>query len=130
MSHSQVGDIIEGTVVRVYPKYAILLFDDEETGLLHISELSNSYVRNFTGYVQVGNIYKVKVIDYDAEKDFMKVSLKAVTSQEKKRPLQKKRIKLEDISFAELEKRLPEWVNDEKGNTVNGSSNNKFGSPQ
>ncbi|MCQ2797950.1 MAG: S1 RNA-binding domain-containing protein [Bacilli bacterium] len=127
MSHSQVGDIIEGTVVRVYPKYAILLFDDNETGLLHISELSNSYVRNFTGYVQVGNIYKVKVIDYDAEKDFMKVSLKAVTSQEKKKPLQKKRIKEEDISFAELEKRLPDWIKEEKDN-INGSSNNKIGS--
>jgi ribosomal protein S1 len=76
MSHSQVGDILEGTVVRVYPKYAIMLFDDGETGLLHISELSNSFVRNFTGYVQVGNIYKVKVIAYDEAKSFMKVSLK------------------------------------------------------
>jgi S1 RNA binding domain protein len=78
MSHSQVGDILEGTVVRVYPKYAIMLFDNGETGLLHISELSNSFVRNFTGYVQVGNIYKVKVIAYDEAKSFMKVSLKRV----------------------------------------------------
>ena len=115
MSHSQVGDIIEGTVVRVYPKYAILLFDDAETGLLHISELSNSYVRNFAGYVQVGNIYKVKVIDYDPEKDFMKVSLKGVTSQERKKPLRKKKINEEDISFIELEKKLPEWIKEENG---------------
>ena len=71
MNHSAIGDILEGTIVRVYPKYAIMLFDGGETGLLHISELSNSFVRNFTGYVQVGNIYKVKVIAYDESKSFM-----------------------------------------------------------
>ena len=73
---SKEGDVIVGTVVRVYPKYAIMLFDDDETGLLHISELSNDYVRNFTGFVHVGNIYKVKVIAYDEAKAFMKQILK------------------------------------------------------
>jgi predicted RNA-binding protein with RPS1 domain len=113
MSHSQVGDILEGTVVRVYPKYAIMLFDNGETGLLHISELSNSFVRNFTGYVQVGNIYKVKVIAYDEEKAFMKVSLKQLSGEEKRQPLEKKRVELSDIDFQELEKRLPEWIKEE-----------------
>jgi predicted RNA-binding protein with RPS1 domain len=113
MKHSEVGDILEGTVVRVYPKYAILLFDDGETGLLHISELSNSFVRNFTGYVQVGNIYKVKVIAYDETKAFMKVSLKQLSGEEKRSPLAKRRVEAKDIDFAELEKQLPEWIKEE-----------------
>jgi S1 RNA binding domain protein len=113
MKHSQVGDILEGTVVRVYPKYAILLFDEGETGLLHISELSNSFVRNFTGYVQVGNIYKVKVVAYDEAKAFMKVSLKQLSGEEKREPLEKKRVPPQDIDFQELEKRLPDWVKEE-----------------
>ena len=113
MSHSQVGDVIEGTVVRVYPRYAIMLFDDGETGLLHISELSSSFVRNFTAYVQVGNIYKVKVISYDAEKDFMKVSLKQLTPTERNLPLEKKRIDPDTVDFTALEKHLPDWVKEE-----------------
>jgi len=113
MNHSAVGDILEGTVVRVYPKYAIMLFDNGETGLLHISELSNSFVRNFTGYVQVGNIYKVKVIAYDEDKAFMKVSLKQLSGEEKREPLTKKRIEPQDVDFTELEKRLPDWVKEE-----------------
>jgi len=113
MNHSSVGDIIEGTVVRVYPKYAIMLFDDGETGLLHISELSDSFVRNFTGYVQVGNIYKVKVIAYDEDKAFMKVSLKQLSGEERCSPLAKRRIESPDIDFAELEKKLPEWIKEE-----------------
>lgn len=113
MNHSNVGDVLEGTVVRVYPKYAIMLFDDGETGLLHISELSNSFVRNFTGYVQVGNIYKVKVIAYDEDKTFMKVSLKQLSGEERRSPLAKRRIENRDIDFAELEKKLPEWIKEE-----------------
>lgn len=113
MAHSSVNDIIVGTVVRVYPKYAIMLFDRGETGLLHISELSNSYVHNFTGYVQVGNIYKVKVIEYDPTKDFMRVSIKALSALDKKKPIEKKRIGKDEISFAELEKKLPAWVKEE-----------------
>lgn len=113
MNHSQVGDILEGTIVRVYPKYAIMLFDGGETGLLHISELSNSFVRNFTGYVQVGNIYKVKVIAYDEEKAFMKVSLKQLSGEERRSPLAKRRIETKDIDFQELEKKLPEWIKEE-----------------
>ncbi len=113
MKHFKVGDVIEGTVVKVLPKYAIMVFDGGETGLLHISELSKSYVRNFAGLVQVGNIYKVKVIAYDETRDFMKVSLKKMTSAERKKPLAKKRVDAASISFEELAKRLPEWVDEE-----------------
>lgn len=113
MSHSQVGDIIEGTVVRVYPKYAIMLFDGGETGLLHISEISNSFVRNFTAYIQVGNIYKVKVISFDADKNFMKVSLKQMTPKEKNQPLDKRPIDPSIIDFGKLEEKLPEWIKKE-----------------
>ena len=110
---SQEGDLLVGTVVRVYPKYAIILFDNDETGLLHISELSNDYVRNFTGFVHVGNIYKVKVIQVDAEKGFMKVSLKALNEQERRDGFAKKKIEPEEVDFSELEKRLPDWIKEE-----------------
>ena len=107
---SKEGDVIVGTVVRVYPKYAIMLFDNDETGLLHISELSNEYVRNFTGFVHVGNIYKVKVIGVDESKGFMKVSLKKLSEQERRDGLAKHRIDPKTVDFTELEKRLPDWV--------------------
>jgi len=113
MRHSKVGDVIEGTIVKVTPKYAILLFEGGETGLLHISELAKSFVRNFTGFVQVGNIYKVKVIEYDETRDSMKVSLKKMTPAERKKPLPKKRVESASISFSGPAKRLPEWIEEE-----------------
>ena len=113
MKEIKVGDIIEGTVVRVYPKYAIMLFDEGRTGLLHISELSNAYIRNFTAFVQVGNIYKVKVIDEDEKEGFLKVSLKQMTYNERHRSLSRIPIDKAKISFKELQKRLPAWILEE-----------------
>lgn len=113
MNEPQVGQIIEGTVIRVYPKYAILLFDGGYTGLLHISEISRSFVRNFTSYVHTGNIYKVKVIENDPEKRGMKVSVKALTNEERHTPLARRPIPQEEISFDALAAHLPEWIKKE-----------------
>jgi len=110
---SAVGDIKVGTVVKVFPNFAILLFEHGETGLLHISELSNKFVHNFTGYVQVGNIYKVKVIEADETLGSIKVSIKALSHEGKHHMTAKNRIENNDISFDELSKRLPEWVKEE-----------------
>lgn len=109
----KVGDIIEGTVVRVYPRYAILLFNEGRTGLLHISELSNNFIRNFTAFVQVGNIYKVKVIEEEKEQNFLKVSLKEMTPQERHHQLARIPIDESRISFEELAKKLPSWIKEE-----------------
>ncbi|MCQ2741795.1 MAG: S1 RNA-binding domain-containing protein [Bacilli bacterium] len=106
----KVGEIVEGTVVKVYPSYAILLFDDGSTGLLHISELSHSYVHNFSKYVTAGNIYSVKVISVDEEKKDVKVSIKQMSQQDRHRSQEKRRIDPDEVSFNALKEKLPEWI--------------------
>ena len=105
-----VGDVVQGVVVRVYHNYAIMLFDSGYTGLLHISELSHKFIRSFSGYCKVGNIYAVKVIDVDETKRSVKVSLKQMSSQDRKKALQPCAIDLEQVDFGALESKLPEWV--------------------
>jgi predicted RNA-binding protein with RPS1 domain len=36
-----------------------------------------------------------------------------LSGEEKRQPLEKKRVELSDIDFQELEKRLPEWIKEE-----------------
>jgi S1 RNA binding domain protein len=106
----KVGDIAVGTVIKVCPTFAILLFDEGWTGLLHISELSSSYIRSFTNFVTIGSIYNVKVIAVDEENGAIKVSLKQMGAADRKKAFRHKKIDPSEIDFSELEKRLPEWI--------------------
>ena len=114
----KVGDVAVGTVVKVYPTYAILLFDDGWTGLLHISELSHSFIRSFTAFVTIGTIYSVKVIKVDEAEGKVHVSLKQMTSSERKRSFAHKPIEAGEVSFDALREKLPEWINQQNKETL------------
>ena len=45
-------------------------------GLVHISEMSNNFVRRPSDIVSVGDIIKVKVIGIDEERQKVKLSMK------------------------------------------------------
>ena len=113
MNLPKVGDIAEGVVVKVYPRYAIMLFEEGWTGLLHISELANSFIRNFSGYVSVGNIYTVKVIAVNEEGDNIRVSLKRMSQSDRRRSFRRKRVSPLEVNCSSLEERLPEWIKSE-----------------
>lgn len=106
----KVGDVAIGTVVKVFPTYAILLFDEGWTGLLHISELSSSYIRSFTSFVTIGSVYNVKVIAVDEQTGATRVSLKQMGAVDRKKLFRHKKIEPSEIDFSDLEKRLPEWI--------------------
>lgn len=109
----KVGDIAVGTVVSVYTSYAILLFEEGWTGLLHISEVSTQFIRSFTAYITIGSIYNVKVIAVDEATGSVRVSLKQMTASERKKAFRHKPIDQEDIDFAPLAQALPEWIKEE-----------------
>ncbi|MDO5330429.1 MAG: S1 RNA-binding domain-containing protein [Bacillota bacterium] len=106
----ELGSIYQGTVAKVCHNYAILVFPEGFTGLLHISELSNNYIRNFTGYVKVGNIYTVKVIGVDDGDRSVHVSLKQVANHDRKKAFRGDPIPPEEVDFKALERHLPEWI--------------------
>ena len=109
----KVGDIAVGTVVKVFPTYAIMLFDEGWTGLLHISELSHSFIRSFTSFVTIGTIYSVKVVHVDEEAKKVHVSLKQVTASERKRSFSHREIDPSEISFDSLREHLPRWIEEQ-----------------
>ena len=67
------GMILTGTVRNVIDFGAFVDIGVKHDGLVHISELSDKYVKNPMDVVSVGDIVKVRVIKVDMEK--MKVSL-------------------------------------------------------
>ena len=110
MKLPQVGDIVVGVVAKVYHNYAIMVFEDDYTGLLHISELSNRFIRSFTGYCKVGNVYTVKVIAVDQERMNVKVSLKQMNSLERRQTLKGEMVPKGKIDATKLLEKLPDWI--------------------
>jgi len=55
------GDIIEGTVTELKDFGAIVYFDGDHSGLLHISELANRRVNLVSDIVKVGDKLKLKI---------------------------------------------------------------------
>lgn len=57
-----VGEILEGKVSGITKFGAFVSLPDGQSGLVHISEIANSYVNDVNDHVSVGQTVKVKVI--------------------------------------------------------------------
>ena len=85
---ADIGSIIDGTVSGVMLFGVFVDFGSGESGLVHISELSNNYVKEINDFVKKGDAVKVKVIGIG---DDGKISLSIKQAeppkkQEKSRP--------------------------------------------
>jgi len=58
----EVGQIVRGTVVRLLDYGALVRLDDGTTGLVHISEIDPSYVRNVSDFMRLNDEVIVKVL--------------------------------------------------------------------
>jgi polyribonucleotide nucleotidyltransferase len=73
----QEGDIVEGVVEELKDFGAIVYFDGNNSGLLHISEISDKRINKVTDVLKVGDKLKLKVIR--VENGRISLSLKAMT---------------------------------------------------
>ena len=72
------GMILNGTVRNVIDFGAFVDIGVKHDGLVHISELSDKYIKNPRDIVSVGDIVKVKVIGIDLDKQKVALSMKGI----------------------------------------------------
>ena len=109
----EVGELVLGTVNQVRPYALFMSFDDGSKGLLHISEISDEYVRDIEMYGVVGDVIKVKVIEVDPFNGFLRVSYKQVPAEERYSTHNseiKQAPAFDKADFSSLEAKLPEWI--------------------
>ena len=70
------GMVLTGTVRNVIDFGAFVDIGVKYDGLVHISEMSNNYIKNPSEVVSVGDIVKVKVIKIDQERKKVGLSMK------------------------------------------------------
>ena len=109
----EVGQLIIGTVESVKPYALFLVFDDDIKGLLHISEISDSYIRDIEKFGTIGDEMKVKILSIDEHNGFMRLSFKQVPPEEQYSTHCNDSRHIPNIgkeSFADLEKHLDGWI--------------------
>ena len=72
------GMVLTGTVRNVTDFGAFVDIGVKHDGLVHISQLSNNFVKNPSDVVSVGDIVKVKVIGIDLERQKVQLSMREV----------------------------------------------------
>jgi uncharacterized protein len=79
LSDVQAGMVLEGVVTNVTKFGAFVDIGVHQDGLVHISELSNRFIKEPSEAVKAGQIVKVKVLGVDAKAKRIALSIKALT---------------------------------------------------
>jgi translation initiation factor 2 subunit 1 len=78
------GDLVIASVETVTDYGAYVKLDEyNKKGLLHVSEISSSWIRNIRDFVREGQKLVLKVLRVDPEKGHIDLSLRRVTKREK-----------------------------------------------
>ena len=118
----QVGQLVIGKVYNVKPYALFMSFEDGVTGLLHISEISDSFIRDIEKYGSVGDEIKVKVLSIDKDNGFLRVSYKQVPQEEmySSHTNQRKVPTTSEDEFLPLKEKLDSWIKEAYENIEKG----------
>lgn len=72
----QVGQIVEGTINSIKPFGAFVTLDESTQGLVHISQISQGYLKDIHEAVSVGDKVKVKILSIDEKNNKISLSMK------------------------------------------------------
>lgn len=109
MKKYKTGEIVTGCVTGI-EKYGIFLsLDDYYNGLIHISEISDNFVRNIHDYVKIGETINAKVLEENEKEHHVKLSIKGIEYRESKIP--KVKIIETPSGFTNLQGKLNYWIN-------------------
>ncbi len=102
------GKIVTGKVTGI-EKYGIFVsLDQFYSGLIHISEISDHFVKDINDYVNMGEVIRARVVETDEATSHVKLSIKDVNYRiNKRKPLQLKEVAR---GFEPLEEKMPEWM--------------------
>lgn len=100
------GVVVKGKVTGIQDYGAFIALDKETQGLVHISEITNGYVKDVRDFLKVGDEVEVKVMTIDEESGKMSLSLKAAKRKQGKVRMPAPSAK----GFNTLREKLSEWI--------------------
>lgn len=102
------GDIVKAKITAIEKYGAFAALDNDYSGLIHISELTEEYVRDITDYIEVGDEINVKILELPRQRNQLKLSAKGANNDLHKN--NRKKIKETVFGFYLLKSALPNWI--------------------
>jgi translation initiation factor 2 subunit 1 len=130
VEYPEVGDLVVATVTRVvdYGAYVKLDEYDGVEGLIHISEIASTYVKNIRVHVREGLKLVLKVLRVNPQRFQVDLSLRRVTGREKsEKMLEWKKVKKADSIIKGAAERLK--VGEEELEKIRNAIYEKFDNP-
>ena len=103
------GKIVKGVVSGIENYGAFVKLDEYYSGLIHISEISNGFVRDINDYVNVGDTIYVEILNINEDLSQMKLSIKNIAYKQGSKS-KKRKIVETNTGFTTLERKLPQWI--------------------
>lgn len=108
MKNYKKGDVVKARIIAVEKYGAFAAIDDEYSGLIHISEITDKFVKDIFDFVEIGDEVNVEIMEEFTNKNQLKLSLKRVNEGLDKR--KKRKIKETVFGFYLLKSSLPNWI--------------------
>ena len=108
------GKIVKGHVTGIESYGIFVGLDDYYNGLIHISEISENFIRNINDYVKIGETIKAKVVEVNDENFHVKLSIKNIDYKMNRR----KKVKIIETEkgFTPLKENLNIWIKEKLKN--------------
>lgn len=121
------GDIVSAKISAIEKYGAFASLNEEYSGLIHVSEITEKYVSDVTDYLNIGDTIKVKIISIPEKHNQLRLSAKGLNDDviESKR----KKIKETVFGFYLLKSALPGWI-EEKMKEISKNSQNSLDNHQ
>jgi predicted RNA-binding protein with RPS1 domain len=107
MDNYKVGDIIKCQVTGIENYGIFVNVDSQYSGLIHISEVSNGFVKDINDFVKEGEEIYCQILEVDKENNHLKLSIKNINY---KSSVSDKQIQESRLGFLPLKNALPKWI--------------------
>ncbi len=104
----RIGDIVKCKVVGIQSYGVFVELNNNYTGLIHISEISDKFVSNITDYLTINELIYAKILEIDYKKRRVKLSIKNIKYRGN---VKITKIKETPHGFSLLKKAMPIFIN-------------------
>ena len=108
MNKYKEGDVVKARITAIEKYGAFASIDDEYSGLIHISEITDKFVRDIADFVEIGDVINVKILSVPNLHNQLRLSAKNVNYELQKN--KRKKIKETVFGFYLLKTALPNWI--------------------